>query len=247
MGPSGRAVCETQGITAKSSDLPPISQLQEPTAEAQVECLMKEQTSSLTVIVQNLQKYEGLAGRIVEGHAPDILLAQELSLYSEETGLFRAHHTSFRGYGTGIHCRAGGVAHVKHVESPVAELGGFIVKKTTVAECAGIQCVSFHGYNGTPFRRNVRSLVLHVQAVLEVLGSGPAIFAGDFNSWTAAHLHSVSEALGAAGFHKAFSWPYPGRDHPLDHAFLRGLKLLEHSTFKTESDHLGAKLIVERV
>lgn len=198
----------------------------------------------LTIIVQNLQKKARLAGQLVEGHAPDVLLAQELNLKSEASNLFGAHHTSRMGFGTAIHCRAGGITNVRRVTSPVAELGGYIFKKTTVAECAGLQCVSFHGYNGTPFR-DVRSLVSHVQAVLDVLGSGPAIFAGDFNSWTAAHLDAVSELLCAVGFHRAFSWPYPGRDHPLDHAFLRGLTLLQSSTLETEADHLGAKLTVE--
>ena len=201
---------------------------------------------TLTIIVQNLQKKAELATRLVERDAPDILLAQELSLHSEATNLFRAHYTSQMGYGTAIHCR-GKITNVRRVKSPVAEFGGFIYKKTTVADCDGVQCVSFHGYNGTPFRRNISSLVSHVQAVLDVLGSGPAIFAGDFNSWTTDHLNAVSELLYSVGFHRAFSWPYPGGDRELDHAFLRGMKLLQGSTFETEADHLGAKLIVEHI
>ena len=203
----------------------------------------------ITIVVQNLQKTAGLAGALLAQHAPDVLLAQEISLSTEDAFRFGdAHHTSRMGYGTAI-CSGGGgggvPANVRRVTSPVAELGGLIKKKTTIAECKGMQCVSFHGYNGTPFR-DVKSLVAHVVAVLDVLGPGPAIFAGDFNTWTAQHLEAVSAVLGAVDFHLAFSWPYTGRDHPLDHAFLRGLKLWRSTTFECAADHLGAVIVVAR-
>jgi len=204
-----------------------------------------EGEGSFTVLVQNLQKKPGLAGALIAQHAPDVMLAQEISLSSEDPAQFGdAHNTSRMGYGTAIHDSSGAPANVRRVESPVAEFGGFVRKKTTVAECGGaVECVSFHGYNGTPFR-DVRSLVAHVQAVVAVLGSGPVIFAGDFNTWTAAHLAAVSAELGAVGFQLAFSWPYPGRDHPLDHAFLRGLQLLRSSTLESAADHIGALLVL---
>ena len=198
---------------------------------------------SRTVVVQNMQKKAGLAGRLIACTAPDVLLAQEVNLFSEDRNLFQAHHTSRFGYGTAIFCRSGEIANVRQVACPVAEFGGFIRKKTTAAECAGIQCVSFHGYNGTP-RRDVRGLTEHVQEVLKALGPGPAIFAGDFNTWTETHLDAVTNILGAAGFQLAFSWEYPGRNFPLDHVFLRGLTLLQSTTFTSEADHLGATLVL---
>ena len=93
-------------------------------------------------------------------------------------------------------------------------------------------------------RRDVRGLTEHVQEVLKALGPGPAIFAGDFNTWTETHLDAVTNILGAAGFQLAFSWEYPGRNFPLDHVFLRGLTLLQSTTFTSEADHLGATLVL---
>lgn len=202
---------------------------------------------SLAILVQNLQKKPGLAGALAARHSPDVMLAQEINLFSEDAAMFGdAHYTSRMGYGTAISCSSAVPTHVRRVMSPVAELGGFIRKKTTVAQCAGgVECVSFHGYNGTPLR-DVQSLVAHVRAVIAVLGPGPAIFAGDFNTWTAEHLEAVRHELDTVGFELALSWPYPGRDHPLDHVFLRGLKLLQSATLESAADHLGALIVVAR-
>jgi len=201
--------------------------------------------SSLIVVVQNLEKKAGLAGQLAGQYLPDVMLLQEINLSTENAGLFGdAYYTSRMGYGTAIHCK-GMPANVRRVKSPTAEFGGFIKKKTTVAQCMELQCVSFHGYNGTP-SRDVAGLVAHVKAVLEVLVPGPSIFAGDFNTWTREHLHAVVTELSAAGLVLACSWEYPGRDHPLDHFFVRGLKLLRNTTFKNGADHLGAIFEVAR-
>jgi hypothetical protein len=48
-----------------------------------------------------------------------------------------------------------------------------------------------------------------------------------------------------AGFQKAFSWPYHGREIPLDHAFVRGVSFKDISCFSNESDHRGAIFEVE--
>jgi endonuclease/exonuclease/phosphatase (EEP) superfamily protein YafD len=71
------------------------------------------------------------------------------------------------------------------------------------------------------------------------------VFAGDFNSWTQEHLDLATQLLAAAGFELAFSWPYPGRDFPLDHAFLRELTLTSSESFATHADHLAALLEVD--
>lgn len=201
----------------------------------------------MKILVQNLQKKAGLGGKLINEHQPDIFLAQEVSLSSEAMGLFGAEFTSNMGYGTAIYCREG-VSSVERVLSPVAEMGGFIKKKTTLALCMGVQCVSFHGYNGSP-HRDVASLVEHVKAVARLLKPDtPAIFAGDFNTWTTDHLLAVQTLLrDACGFHLAHSWPYPNRAHPLDHVFLRGLRLVElPAVFESEADHKGVIMNVEQ-
>ena len=192
----------------------------------------------LKVVVQNLEKKSGLAGALVRQHEPDVMLAQEISLRSEDSGLFPARHTSRAGFGTAIH---GEVTDVRLVTSPHAEVGGFIYKKTTVALAGGVQYVSFHGYNGQPLK-SVEKLVAHVDAVLAVLHPGPALFAGDFNTWTQEHLDVVVGRMEAAGFRLACSWPYPKRRIPLDLAFLRGLALVSCECYVCEADHAGAVL-----
>ena len=150
------------------------------------------------VVVQNLEKQRGLATKLVRELAPDVLLAQEISLDTEEDALFPAHHVSPSGYGTAVYGR-GDVRDIRAVVSPHAETGGFIYKKTTVALVDGVQYVSFHGYNGQP-SKPIDKLVAHVDAVLEALRPGPTLFAGDFNTWTTAHRDAVAARLAEAGF-----------------------------------------------
>jgi hypothetical protein len=168
------------------------------------------------------------------------------------------------------------LTNIRRVDSPHAETGGFIRKKTIIAtlhciitsgsnstkQPRSIQFVSFHGYNGQPFKK-VSFLVDHVQAVLDVLDSSDsdvetndnnsadddddaaaAVFAGDFNTWSQAHLDAVQVPLQRAGFRHVLSWPYPGRDDfALDHVFIRGRSIqvqADWSIFQNASDHQGA-------
>jgi endonuclease/exonuclease/phosphatase (EEP) superfamily protein YafD len=196
----------------------------------------------MLVLVQNLQKKAGLAGKLAAAHDVDVLLAQEANKSSEARGFYAASYTSRMGYGTAVYARdSSSVRNEVHVLSPVAELGGFIRKKTTVVDCGPVQFVSFHGYNGTP-GRNLAHLAAHVSAVLAVLHDGPTVFAGDFNTWTQAHLDAVSDILTPAGFVHSFQWPYPGRDFPLDHVFVRQVTIESSSVVKSEADHRGALL-----
>ena len=106
----------------------------------------------------------------------------------------------------------------------------------------GVQYVSFHGYNGQPFK-SVQKLVAHIDAVLSAMTlTSPAVFAGDFNTWSEEHLNAVKMRLQDAGFSLAYSWPYPGREFPLDHAFVRSFRLQGSSYFICASDHQGAIL-----
>ncbi|KAL9184793.1 hypothetical protein ACHAXT_012763 [Thalassiosira profunda] len=174
----------------------------------------------MKVLVQNLQKRAGLATELSDKYNPDVFLAQEINLNSE-TYPFPANNVSSMSFGTAI----GGkfeLSDIKKVTSPWKEFGGFICKKTTIGTANSVQFVSFHGYNGTPFKSKDK-LVAHVAAVLAVLSPGPALFAGDFNTWTPEHLSAVECAMKEAGFELAYSWPYPGLDHPLDHVFARGV------------------------
>jgi endonuclease/exonuclease/phosphatase family metal-dependent hydrolase len=194
---------------------------------------------AMKILVQNLQKRNGLATELFEEHDPDLMLLQEINIHSE-THSFPASNVSSMGYGTAIESKFD-VTNIKYIQSPYAELGGIIYKKTTVASIRSIQFVSFHGYNGQPFK-NKNKLVAHVEAVLAELSPGPALFAGDFNTWSKEHLDAVKAKLESAGFHFAYSWPYPGRDDPLDHAFLRGLELKSSENYACTSDHRGAIL-----
>jgi endonuclease/exonuclease/phosphatase (EEP) superfamily protein YafD len=193
----------------------------------------------MKVLVQNLQKRSALATELINEHDPDVMLAQEINL-SSESHAFQASNVSSLGYGTAISSKDS-VTDIKRVNAPSAEFGGFVHKKTTVATTKFVQVVSFHGYNGQPFK-SIEKLVEHVRAVLSLLTPGPAVFAGDFNTWSQGHLDGVKALMEKYGFHLAYSWPYPGRDYPLDHAFLRGMQLENSSHFKCASDHLGAIL-----
>lgn len=201
----------------------------------------------MIIVVQNLNKISGLASFLVDRYQPHILLAQEISLSTEDAARkenFIAQHTSKRaGYGTAILSRTR-LTSVQRVLSPHAEFGGFIVKKTIVATSNNIQFVSFHGYNGQPLK-DVSKLVDHIKAVLAVLEEkGSAVFAGDFNTWTHLHVAAVQLELEKVGFQRAYSWPYPGRETPLDHVFIRDLCLKSASHFNNESDHEGSILEV---
>ena len=194
----------------------------------------------MKVLVQNLQKRNGLATQLFEEHHhPDVMLVQEINIYSE-TCNFTASNVSKRGYGTAIGSEFE-MSNIKYVESPYAEVGGFIRKKTTIATIQSVQFVTFHGYNGQPFKDKDK-LVAHVEAVLEKLTPGPALLAGDFNTWSKEHLDVVKDKMEGAGFHLAYSWPYGGRDFPLDHAFIRGLEMKQSANYECASDHRGAIL-----
>lgn len=193
----------------------------------------------MKILVQNLQKKAGLATKLVEQYDPDIMLAQEFGSASES--IDTVNNTSWLGYGTAIYSRAA-LTNVRRVTSPHAEFGGFVFKKTTIADCMGVQCVSFHGYNGQPWR-NVQKMIDHVNAVVSVLEDDPpCLFAGDFNTWSEVHIDGVKKVLGDAGFSLAYSWPYPGRDIPLDHAFVRGVRNDSSFSYSCDSDHRGAVL-----
>ena len=196
----------------------------------------------MKILIQNLQKRGGLATELLEEYNPDVMLLQEINLYAEtRSDFFPAHNVSRMGYGTAI----GGkfeISNIKCVQSPYAEIGGVVHKKTTIASIQSVQFISFHGYNGQPFK-NKEKLVTHVEAVLKVLPPDqPALFAGDFNTWSQEHLDAVTSKLESAGFHLVYSWPYPDRDLPLDHAFLRDMELISSTNYACSSDHRGAIL-----
>jgi hypothetical protein len=244
----------------------------------------------LRIVVQNLQKQPHLATNIIkmQEFKPDVLLGQEVNISTEDAQLLvegaAATNVSKRlGHGTAIlysknnnvndvddDCHYS-LTNVRRVDSPHAETGGFIRKKTIIATLTSstsgsssttgmsrsIQFVSFHGYNGQPFKK-ISYLVDHVQAVLDVLDNNnaeggdaisnneAAVFAGDFNTWSQAHLDAIQIPLQKAGFRLALSWPYPGRDFALDHVFIRGggqsIQLQDWSIFQNTSDHQGALL-----
>ena len=52
----------------------------------------------------------------------------------------------------------------------------------------------------------------------------------------------MAARLAEAGFALGCTWPYPGREEPLDLAFLRGLQLASCACYFCEADHAGAVL-----
>lgn len=194
----------------------------------------------MKVIVQNLQKRKGLGTHLVGQYDPDVFLSQEINRSSETAfkNTNSADNTSSMGYGTLIYGKEK-LSDIKRVDSPYYETGTFIKKKTTIATISGIQFVSFHGYNGQPFK-NISKLVAHVKAALEKSDPYlPVIFAGDFNTWSQKHVDEVIEAMSRIGLTHAASWPYPGRDLPLDHVFVRDVIISKQNAYKNESDHMG--------
>jgi endonuclease/exonuclease/phosphatase (EEP) superfamily protein YafD len=201
----------------------------------------------MKVLIQNLQKKQALASQLIQEYEPDVMLAQEINLSSEDQPLcpyYQASNISFLGFGIAIYSKTP-ITNIKTINSPFPEFGGFIRKMTTVGNSNGMQFVSFHGYNGIPFRRSKDKLVSHVKAVLNLLSSGPAVFAGDFNTWSQEYLDSIVLALENEGFELVYSWPYQGRKLPLDHVFLRNCKLLTSSFYSCSSDHFGALVEIE--
>ena len=219
-------------------------------------------SSIMKVLVQNLQKRNGLASSLDVTYTPDILLVQEIYLQGESLP-FKANNVSRMGYGTAIGVGSGcelspplKLTHVQRVDSPYAEFGGLIHKKTTLARVelpskqstglVTVQLVSFHGYNGQPFQ-NIEKLIAHIDAVLKKIQESnsnnmPALFAGDFNSWSKEHIDAVTKRMESDGFQLVYSWPYPNRELPLDHAFVRGLALRNSQNYECSSDHRGALL-----
>ncbi|KAL3899109.1 MAG: hypothetical protein SGARI_006528 [Bacillariaceae sp.] len=187
---------------------------------------------------------------LLKKYAPDIMLVQEIHLTDDDNAsFFSAHFVSKMGYGTAIGSELP-LENIKKVQSPYAEMGGFIRKKTTIASTTTmsmpIQFVSFHGYNGQPFK-NVDKLVAHVEAVLEKVDPVSAcFFAGDFNTWTTEHLEAVKATMQQESFELVYSWPYPGRDEALDHVFVRGINVIKAENYACASDHRGAILEIEQ-
>lgn len=80
----------------------------------------------------------------------------------------------------------------------------------------------------------------HIQQVVEFLQrhQGPLIFAGDFNTWNRGRLKNVEKILTALGLSKVLL-DQDQRLFPLDHIYVRGLKVTEarlHTDINT-SDH----------
>ncbi|MDU8925409.1 endonuclease/exonuclease/phosphatase family protein [Pasteurellaceae bacterium LIM206] len=71
--------------------------------------------------------------------------------------------------------------------------------------------------------------------------TGPIILAGDFNSWRAARLELLDQLARTYGLQEVRFQPdyrLQFLAHPLDHAFVRGLKVNQATTVKTaSSDH----------
>lgn len=200
----------------------------------------------MKILVQNLQKRFHLGSDLIDREEPDVMLAQELFPWTERRDFVT--HLAYFGCGTGLYYAKGRdkVENPRQVDAPHAEVGGFVWKKTIVATIEGIDFVSMHAYNGFPFK-SIAKLLDHVRAVIKVLSSsGPAVFAGDFNTWSEEHLRAVQEVLGELGFRLVFSWTYPSRPNlTLDHVFVRDVHASAFSIVHSPSDHAGCLFRIE--
>ena len=223
-----------------------------------------KQRGSIKIVVQNIDEQRGLASQLIQELDPDILLVQDINLHSEEEDFLNNHiaeeESKILGGGNAIIYtkEPSSLTDIQRITSPHPEFGGFVNSKTIVAtvsvpKISKIRVVSFHGNNGQPMMSNksISKLCNHVQAVLEqseLMGDYedyPAIFAGEFNTWTMKHMEAVTTLMQQAGFEHAFSWPNKGREFPLDHVFLRNLQLTSAKIYKNQSDHEGAILELE--
>jgi len=78
---------------------------------------------------------------------------------------------------------------------------------------------------------------------------GPVIISGDFNTWRKARRDLVADALSARGFEPAgYADDYRKRffGNPLDHTFVRGLRVTSGTSFPVEtSDHNPTSVTLE--
>ncbi|WP_439134574.1 endonuclease/exonuclease/phosphatase family protein [Pseudomaricurvus sp.] len=89
-------------------------------------------------------------------------------------------------------------------------------------------------------RRSVFKLELEqILAACERYSHLPAVFCGDFNTFTRSQLRLLDEILGAAGFERCRPFHKPRTRRYLDHIYIRGLHLLEMEIIDTisSSDH----------
>lgn len=89
-------------------------------------------------------------------------------------------------------------------------------------------------------RRSVFKLELEqVLSTVKTYSHLPAVFCGDFNTFTRSQLRLLDEILGEAGFERCKPFHMPRTRRYLDHIYIRGLHLLEMEIIDTisSSDH----------
>lgn len=203
----------------------------------------------MKIYVQNLQK-QNLVPTILEEHKPDVALFSEWvetpeAIYGEASHKYfvdvaKSFKKKDRSIGTAIYSKDP-EAIEQTVLSPHADFRaqfwkGTIKKATAIATLAnGLTVVSFHGYNGWP-RHNVQKLIDHVRAVLDVIPTGPCVFAGDFNTFTNEHHSAVFNVMFEAGFSLRTSAPYD-KKKVLDLVYARGCTTQLLKIGRNESDH----------
>ena len=171
---------------------------------------------------------------------PDVALFQEYwgayQLAAVESESYIGVSSTKKGFIYGTAIVTGGDLYDQHtVMSPHKEFLIGVQKATAIATVAGVQFASFHGYNGWPFK-DPKKLYEHLIAVVLALKEGPAVIAGDFNTWTKEHLSTVSNVLGRYGFELMGSAKYD-KKKTLDLFYARGVKCLKFESGWAESDH----------
>lgn len=89
-------------------------------------------------------------------------------------------------------------------------------------------------------RRLIFQLELElILAACEPYAHLPAVFCGDFNTFTRSQLRMLDQILGATGFLRCLPQHTPRNKRYLDHIYIRGLHLLEMEIIDTisSSDH----------
>lgn len=130
---------------------------------------------------------------------------------------------------------------------PIYELYMPLIATTYDLRGRSDRLLVIHFHNASMVDSVTQQDLLNKAEVLIAAHQGPVLFAGDFNTWTAAKLNNVYQLANRQGMSKIyFNSPYetPLGQQQMDHAFIRGLalhkeSLMGHRSMTGLSDHMA--------
>jgi len=100
--------------------------------------------------------------------------------------------------------------------------------------------VNAHAVNFTIGIRHFRRQIQQMESVLSE-HSGPILLSGDFNTWRGKRFEILNQVAASLGLEMLdYDEDYRKRlfGHPLDHIYVRGLQVIEATTYRVDSsDH----------